>query len=177
MKIKGSQVLSVVKALRSVREAAEARAPAHLTQYLNERILLASWYPETDFRDLVLLLGSIVGSSVEGNVWRWIGETGAERDFNGIYASMVRKGDTRWTVQQMPVGWRLYRDSSVLSVHDLSDGHAELAVRGYPVMCPELAEVNAGYFAGALRASGATSYAVRVLKVDERSARYALNWE
>jgi uncharacterized protein (TIGR02265 family) len=104
-------------------------------------------------------------------------ETGAESDIATIYASRVRVGDTRWTVEQAPVGWSLFHDSGQLTVAELDDNSATIVLTGYSAICRELAEVNAGYFDGMLKASGARSTRVEVVEVSADGAQWSLSWE
>ncbi|HEX6242447.1 MAG TPA: DUF2378 family protein [Polyangiales bacterium] len=175
MKIKGSQLLGVVKALRAQGSRARELTPARLQGYFEARILAPTWYPEADFRDLLLVLGRL-SPNVKGNVWRRIGNMGAERDFKGIYAAMIRPGDPEGTVKLFPVGWRQYRDTSELMYEGLGAGAAQLSLREYPINCRELTEVNAGYFETALRLAGAAEPQVTVTMWDEGSAHWHLRW-
>lgn len=177
MQIKGTQLLGIVKALRSQKKRALELAPLQLRRYLDERILAATWYPETDYRDLTLLLGRVAAPAVKGSVWRMIGRVGAERDFTGIYAGMIRIGDPEGTLRLFPSAWRQFRDKSQLSFEELAPGSAQLSLRDYPVCCRELCEVNAGYFEGALRVAGAESPSVNVMAWDESSAHWHLQWK
>jgi uncharacterized protein (TIGR02265 family) len=177
LRIKGTQLLGVVKALRAQRGRAAELAPAHLRRYFEERVLAASWYPETDFRDLLLLLGRMAAPGVKGNVWRLIGQMGAERDFKGIYASLIRPGDVPGTLRLFPSAWRQFRDQSQLGCEELGPGAAQLTLRDYPVNCRELAEVNAAYFETALRLAGGTSVSVTVVSWDDSSACWQVRWE
>jgi hypothetical protein len=177
LRIKGSQVIGVVKALRAQRSRAAERAPAHLRHYFEERVLAASWYPEKDFRDLVLLLGRLTATEVKGSVWRMIGHLGAERDFQGIYASLIRPGDVAGTLRLFPSAWRQFRDQSLLSCEELGVGSAQLSLREYAVNCRELTEVNAAYFETALRLAGAKSASVTVMAWDDSSVHWQVRWE
>lgn len=143
---------------------------------MQERLLVGAWYPEEDFRDLVLIFGPILKQQLPGDPWRIIGKTGAESDLADIYASRVRVGDTGWTVEQIPVGWGLFHDSGKLIVSELDDNNATLLLSGYSVMCTELAEVNAGYFDGFLIASGASSTRVETVHVTDDGAQWMLSW-
>ena len=169
-------MVGLVKALRAQRKRALEMAPPHLCHYFDDRLLVGSWYPEEDFRDLTLLLGRLTAPSVQGNVWRMIGTLGAQRDFAGIYAAMIRKGQPEWTLRFFPDGWRQYRDSGRLVLEELREGFAVMTLHEYPVMCRALADVNAGYFEAALTVAGAVDARVDVVTHDSSSARWELSW-
>jgi uncharacterized protein (TIGR02265 family) len=176
LQIKGSQLLGVVKALRAQGSRARELTPVRLQSYFDARILAPTWYPEADFRDLLLVLGRVIAPSIKGNVWRYIGNMGAERDFKGIYAAMIRPGDPEGTLKLFPVGWRQYRDKSELSYEGLGPGAGQLSLRDYAVSCRELTEVNAGYFEAALRLAGALDPKVSVMAWDASSAHWHFRW-
>ena len=170
-------MIGVVKALRSLGEVARRSADAHLQVYFEEHLQVSSWYSEKDNRDLTLLLGELLRSSVRGDVWHALGATGAERDFTGAYAAAVRVGDPEWTIRRMPEGWRQFHDSGDLSVVDSARGTARMRLTAFPVMCPQIAQVNAGYFEGVLRVVGVSQPRVEVLSSDARSAAWKLTWK
>jgi uncharacterized protein (TIGR02265 family) len=174
--IKGTQLLGVVKALRVHREQAEPMLPDQLLRYLDERVLVSTWYPDADYRELILVLGRLLAPHVKGNVWRVIGAEGATRDFGDTYAPLIRAGETRWTIEHLPVGWRFVRNTGVLSVHALDGSSARLVLNDYALMCRELAEVTAGYFDGAMGASGAPQHSVDVIDVGADCASWMLRW-
>lgn len=169
--------MGVVKPLRGLREQAVAQVPDHLRDYLTERVLTGGWYPEKDYCELLLLLGRLVAPTVQGSVWRFLGATGADRDFGGIYSALVRQGDPAWTVRQMPAGWSLIRDNGRLTVAELEEGRAELTLRAYPFIGPEIAEVDAAYFEGALRAAGVEGARGTVRSLEPDGARFVLRWD
>lgn len=169
-------MIGLVKALRAHRPRSFNLAPQHLKHYFEARLLAGNWYPEADFRDLTLLLGRLVGPTVKGNVWRLIGDLGAQRDFATTYAAFIRHGDPMGTLRRMPEGWRLYRDAAKMVVEEVEPGFARIALYDYSVMCPELADVNAAYFEGALKAAGAQGTRVEVMRCDAISARWEAFW-
>lgn len=64
----------------------------------------------------------------------------------------------------------------VLTVDDTQPGSARIVLVQYPVMCSELAAVNAGYFETALTIAGAQQAEVEVLTCDTKSARWQARW-
>lgn len=175
-RIKGSQLVSLVRSLQAIRKHVEPQMPPHLLPYLDDRPIATDWYPEEHWRDLVLLLGKSIANRVEGNVWRYIGREGAIEQIGGVYQNRVRKGDTLWTIKQLPIGWQLVRDNGQLSIISLAENEAIVAVWTYAVMCKEVAEINAGYLDQMLKLSGATQTSVEVLEVNTVSARWRLRW-
>lgn len=176
MRVKGTQLADLVRALRGLHKQRLVDVPPELDRYLQEKVLVSNWYPESDFRDLMLLVGRALQPSVQGSVWRLLGKQGAERDAGGVYAAWIRKDDPARTLQFVCQGWGTVRDSGRLQVTMLAPNRAELAIRAYPVMCSELAETNAGYFASMLEACGAVEVNVVVLATFEAGARFGMSW-
>jgi len=175
-RVKGTQLADLVRALRGMHEQRQLTVPEHLESYIKEKVLVSNWYSEQDFRDMMLLVGRALQPQVDGNVWRFLGQQGAVRDIAGVYATWVRKGDPERTLQFLSQGWSTVRDSGRLTVTMNAPQQAELLIRGYPVMCPELAETNAGYVTEMLKATGVEDVEVLVREIFEAGARYKISW-
>jgi hypothetical protein len=48
-----------------------------------------------------------------------MGVSGAERDYKGIYAAFIPKGQPERTLRLFPDGWRQYRDSGRMVLEEL----------------------------------------------------------
>ncbi|MGH2897752.1 MAG: hypothetical protein ACRDMZ_03695, partial [Solirubrobacteraceae bacterium] len=59
-KAKGTVVIEVVKALRANRARAAEMLPPALTRYLDERIVVASWYPLDEYLVLLRIAGKVI---------------------------------------------------------------------------------------------------------------------
>lgn len=174
--VKGTQIADLVQAMAGLSAQGALVVPDHLQRYLDDTILASSWYPEHDFRDMMLLVGRAVQATVDGNVWRYLGKMGAARDSAGLYANWVRSGDPERTLRYLGQGWSAVRDSGRLTVTIAGPKHAEVVVRLYPVMCPELAETNAGYIEELLRATGARDVEAQVREITAGGARWKVTW-
>jgi hypothetical protein len=131
-KHKGIGVLAVVKAIKA-RESARAQIPTHLARYLQEPILVTSWYPERDYNALITLLASsIEPKPVGGDVWAYLGRTAAQRDIGGdqrevpersrldtagVYRNFrdVAESDVPGLLLRTTKMWTLYHDTGKLS--------------------------------------------------------------
>ena len=67
-KAKGTVMVGLVKALRRNKEKAREILPAKLFHYLDERIVVASWYPVEDYVVLLRAVGKI-SPSPDGNTF------------------------------------------------------------------------------------------------------------
>lgn len=150
--------------------------PEHLEHYLKDDILISNWYPESDFRDLMLLVGRALQPTIQGSVWRYLGKQGAARDVAGVYANWLRKGDPERTLQQLIHGWTTVRDTGRMATQQIAPNHVEASMRAYPFMCSELAEVNAGYIAEMVKACGVEDVEVQVRDLTEAGCKWTITW-
>src|SRR5258708_35757850 len=59
-KTKGSAVLNAVKLLRARKDDAARLVPPALRHYLEERVVVASWYPEADLIALIVTCAALL---------------------------------------------------------------------------------------------------------------------
>lgn len=147
--IKGTGVISVVRALRAKRERALELLPPALHHYLAARITISSWYPESDY---VALMTAFL-RAYKGSTWHGAGEIAAQEALTGIYRNIVVPGDIGETAQRMRVNWRNYHDTGVLSV-DVEPQLVRVHVSGYCVVSSDVCRLNQGYFGALLGLSG-----------------------
>ena len=154
-KVKGVALVGLVKALRALRKDSEAKLPAMLRHYLDERVIVSDWYSEEDYRVLILTLGQLVADKVPGNVWEFLGEEGAKAQFGATYAPIVTKGDPLRTLKRVPMTWALYHDTGRVKVDiDETRRTARVELHGYPIACPRICASMTGYLRQLLLQSG-----------------------
>jgi hypothetical protein len=157
---KGSAVAGFVRFLRSNREKALALLKPELHRYLNERILLSSWYPEEDFLALLHAQARILDTPAT-KVYEVMGAVGARYDLTGVYKNLLRPNDPAATLANGAVVWRNYHDTGDILSRSLGPRRIFVEVRGYPFRDREFCRLNTGYFEEALKLSGAVSVACR----------------
>lgn len=153
--IKGIGMIGIVKALRSRRDAVADLLPPELHRYLQESIVVTSWYPEEDY----LTLLRIYARTWPERGYAEIGRLGAREVLKGIYRNIVF-GAVESAARRMKVNWRNYHDTGELSAESLP-GTIRVTVTDYPVTASELCELNTGYFAELLHIAGADITATR----------------
>src|SRR5262245_21966174 len=101
-KIKGSVVLSAVKVLRMQKDDAKKALEPALHHYLQERIVVAAWYPEDDFLALVVACSTIYPAERE-TIFEKMGSATARYHFDagGLYANLLGRD----TAQRAKVIW------------------------------------------------------------------------
>src|SRR4051812_2880421 len=106
-------MLSAVKALRSAGAMAREVLPPRFHRYLEERILVSSWYPETDLMGLLAALGKMMPAGSDPFVF--MGRTTAREHLAGIYRGHLRPGDVERTLRSGNALWRNYHDTGTLT--------------------------------------------------------------
>jgi len=162
-RIKGVTLIEIVRVLRKNRVEAEALVPAAYHGYLRDRLLANEWYPEEDYLVLLKALGALLRPAISGDVWEFIGETGAEQDFGGVYSAVVRKHDPWSSLMMADKIWKLYRDTGRLTVTREGPGKARVELSAYPSVCPEVCGTVTGYLKKLVHACGARDVRVRLL--------------
>jgi hypothetical protein len=161
--IKGTSVVKLVRVFRKNRELAMTLIPERLHNYLTDRILPSSWYPEADYIALLLPFGKMLSPTVKGDVWEWIGERGAEEDVAGIYTGLVRKEDPWGTLTSCAKMWHLYRDAGRMEVKREGPGRSSVFVYEYAFAGREVCSTMTGYFRKLLELAGATGIDVSMI--------------
>jgi len=157
-KIKGTGVVGIVRGLRAEREAALRALPAALHHYLEQRVVITSWYPEADY---VLLMGALL-HIYKRQTWESAGATAARDALSGVYRNIVVEGKVEETARRMRVNWRNYHDTGDLTVA-LEPGIVRVTVADYCLISSDVCQLNRGYFATILELAGAQVSARRKL--------------
>ncbi len=179
--IKGTAVIDLVKALRVRRERSLAMLPEALRHYVigGQQILSSNWYPDDEFMSLASVLVEIMP---DPGIDRWesIGRFGAKRDFNGVYAPLVKRGDPAMTLTFFPAVWQQYHDRGEVKVEISNSGaRAQLEIRQYLTSFDTFCRLQVGHVAELILAAGASDAAVQVVRTSsgETAARFDARWE
>ena len=142
---KGTDVLNAVKWLRLNRERALAMLPPRLHHYLEDRILVSSWYPEEDQFGLLKVIAALMPAGGP-DPWVLMGRATANTNLTSLYRNQLRVGDPERTLTFASAFWRNGHDTGELSI--TSDGPTRLIgrLRGYRRPSRELCKIVSGYF-------------------------------
>jgi hypothetical protein len=143
---KGASLVGAVKWLRQSRDAALQALPAHLHHYLDERIQIASWYPEEDLVELVRALARILPAG-EGDRYEQMGRFSARDQLAGVYRHLLEGGDALSLPRRGLVLWQSQHDSGRLSVTLEGAGSARIEVVDYAMPTREMCAILLGYTA------------------------------
>ena len=112
---KGASLLSAVKWLRGNRDQALAALAPNLHHYLDDRIQVASWYPEQDLIELIRALARILPAG-GGDVYEQMGRFSARDQLAGVYRHLLEGGDVLSLPRRGLVLWQSQHDSGRLAV-------------------------------------------------------------
>lgn len=160
-RVKGTNVVSAVKLLRANRERALALLPARLHHYLEQRVLVSSWYPEEDQIELLRVIAKLMPP--RPNPFLVMGMTTAQADLTGIYRNSLRPDDPQRTLLAAGGLWRNYHDTGEMSASNDGPTGAVVRLRDYRAACSEMCHVVEGYLVGCARTAGARD--VRITKL------------
>lgn len=173
--VKGTGISTVLKLLK---KQGVTQLPKDLASYTESQVLVASWYPEEDFLDLLQTLAGAAPAK-EKDPWQWIGRAVAHVDLLQIYSFMVQKGSPIGTLQRLPRLWRLYHDSGRADVGILDVGRAQVQVADYAFADEHFCRWMKGYIAEMLHIGGARGIAVRSLRTGslDKPAQWLAQWK
>jgi hypothetical protein len=151
-KTKGSAVLGAVKLLRARKIEAAALLPAALRRYLEERVVVASWYPEEDLIGLIVTCATLL--QVPGDrVFETMGALSARSHLEGVYADLLHRGPAT----RARTLWKTQHDTGVLSVTSETPTSVTYELVGWDHGSAEYCRLLGGYFAEVHRLAGAAS--------------------
>jgi hypothetical protein len=159
---KGTNLVDMVKFLRTRRDEALALLPRALHHYLDGPPSVAAWYPEADMIELVRVLTKLLSRSDEDPLVQ-IGRLNARMHLQGTYAHLLK--DARPSV--LPIRavalWKSMHDTGDFRLAVDGD-HAEAVLAGYGHPTPEMCVMLGAYLVQLFELSG-----VDAVKIDERS--------
>src|SRR5882672_1470052 len=150
-RIKGTAVLGLVKFLRTHIDEARRILPAHLHKYLGEtRILVSSWYPEEESRDLTRAVAKLLRehkiSPPREDTNVYLGRHLARQDLTGHYSTFVRSRDVESAIRVVGASWKQYHDTGTMYCLLEGPGKARFELVDYGLPHPELCRVLIGWY-------------------------------
>jgi len=174
-KAKGTVVVDLVKALRKSKPKALLILPARLHHYLEERIVIASWYPLEDYIALLLAAGQVL-SGGGGNIFETMGRTAARAHMAGTYSRFKDKANRQATFTLLS---SMY-DTGEMKVVDRAPGRAALEYHGFALPTREVCDTFTGYNLERMTLLGFDSPTVHHVscRADGKpSCRWELEWK
>jgi hypothetical protein len=146
--VKGTILLPLVKSLRAAKDDARPLLEPPLDRYLEERVLLTSWYPEEDHLHLMRALGKLMGLSS----YQPMGVALAQFELGGVYKAHLHEGDVFRTMRGFSRFWPLNHDTGEVEVTERKGG-GTVTLSGFALVAGEICQVISGYIEEAVRMS------------------------
>jgi hypothetical protein len=146
---KGTVVVGLVKLLRKNKERAREVLPPKLAHYLQERIVLASWYPLEDYIELTRAAAKVIPKA-GANVFEMMGRVSAREHMEGTY-SRLKKSVNRQAAHTLLSS--LY-DTGEMTVVKREPGHAVIDFARFAIPTREICENFTGYHAERMTIQG-----------------------
>jgi hypothetical protein len=172
---KGTVMIGLVKALRREKELARELMPPELARYLEERIVVAAWYPLEHFVALLRLAEKVAPSAaLRGCEER--GRLAAREHMEGAYNRLSQTTHRRATFTLLASMF----DSGQMAVVERRPGGATLEFSDFALPAREVCEIFTGYNAERMKLLGFDEVRVRhsQCRVDGApTCRWELSWK
>jgi len=140
---KGTNLIDMVKTLRTHREKSRELLPERLHHYLDEHLNVAAWYPEEDMIELVRVLAQLIpGSREEALVL--IGRLNARMHLQGTYAHLLVDAQPDTLPIRAVALWQTMHDTGKFRL-TIEKGRAEARLSGYGHPTPEMCTMLGAY--------------------------------
>jgi hypothetical protein len=145
---KGAVLLGPIKFLRKNRERARELLPAALHRYLEEDVRLSSWYPETDFVELIRAAARLAPGDPDVTIEQ-LGALGAAQH-SEVYGDLMRSMRSSSSVFAL---WSAQHDTGKLRGIFESPTSARAELVGFDSTTREHCLLAKGYIRGILVAN------------------------
>jgi hypothetical protein len=159
-KIKGVTLVETVKFLRRHKQAARAALPPSLHHYLEERVLVGSWYPEADLVPMLRAVAQLAGQS-ETSFLEAAGRIAARTHAEGIYAHLVNAADLDSMPRKAHALWSSQHDSGRFDCRIEGPTQTTFTLRDFALPSREMCSVTRGYVLEILTMIGLRDISVR----------------
>jgi hypothetical protein len=133
-------MIGLVKALRRNKERARPLIAPELAHYLEDRIVVAMWYPLEDFLALLRLTGKLAPAGAK-NVFENQGRIAAREHMAGAYSRLSKTTSRRATFTLLSSMF----DTGEMRVLEREPGRAVLEYADFAIPSRELCEIFTGY--------------------------------
>ncbi len=178
-RIKGSVLVSAVKALRMQREKAEPLLSEAGRRYLNEeRVMVGSWYPEQDAFEIFRAFAQLHMPGMGVKAWVEMGRVAALQHSREHYRHLMAERDTQQLMGKAGALFKNQHDTGELTATTEQVGQAAVTLVGFEALCSEWSQMIAGYLTGLVQATGSENVSVRIVERDfaKGDASFAVTW-
>jgi uncharacterized protein (TIGR02265 family) len=163
--VKGTLVVTIAKFLRSRRDEVVPFLPEHCKTYLHERALDSSWYPETDFLELIRAASRLFPGSRNEQLMA-LGSASLQTYWKEKTYEALHRTDMIGMPRRMVALWSSQHNTGQMKMQLTSDNTGTISLVDFGLPSNELCNVLTGYLRAMLEANG--SAAPRVEKMSCR---------
>ncbi len=177
-KAKGISLINAVKTLRLKKDAARAVLPEHLHKYLEERVLVSSWYPEEDLLAILRALAKILPDPGM-DIYEFMGRILARTNLEGAYALLLCEGDPAATLRRTAITWEHYHDTGKEVVVESGDNHAAIEISDHDTPSRESCGTVKGYIHEKVAMAGGKDICVvhkKCVLAGASACRFEVTW-
>ena len=162
-RVKGVNLVGLVKTFKVYRRdhALPELSPETLALF-DERILVSSWYPLSQLRELLDLAYSLLLKEKPENALA-MGLTGGREIWTSAHRGVVAERDLLSALRAMGPAWGTYFNFGWLEVDELDAKTVRFTVRGYPDVPVVHGMTIAGWHLAAAQVAGAPKATAEVL--------------
>jgi hypothetical protein len=138
---KGTALIGLVKTLRSQRTRALELLPAELHHYLDERILIGSWYPDRDVQRVLKAFIQLMGGT---DGWERAGVLLARKDLTTVYANVLAGRSLEQVLTHISGLWGNYHDTGTEHASFLT-GTCKIEIRDFAIRSSDYCRLIGAY--------------------------------
>ena len=138
---KGTALIGLVKTLRSQRARALELLPAELHHYLDQRVLISSWYPDRGVQRVLKAFIQLMGAP---DGWEKAGVLLARKDLTTVYANLLAGRSVESVLTHISALWGNYHDTGTEHASFVK-GKCRIEIRGFAVRNPDYCRLIGAY--------------------------------
>ena len=172
---KGTVMLELVKTMRRMADRSRALLPAELHHYLEERIVLAAWYPVEDYVAMLKVLPKLFPDAA-ADFYVQIGRRSAKEQMAGVYGRLAGDKSRKATATLLAAMF----DTGEMKVVEREAGRAVTDWVGFAAPCREVCAIFTGYQQERMMLQGFEDVVARHTRCRAEGAsvcRWQLTWK
>ncbi len=174
---KGTNLIDMVKYLRSRRDEARDALPEHLHHYLEDQIDVASWYPDEDRIGLVRGLAKIIPSDGVDPL-ETIARINARQHMIGVYGHLLEDAEPSALPIRAGTLWKTMHDAGDLQIR-MGEVTADVELSGWDAPSHEMCMMVGPYLSELFALSGLQDVTVEktaCVRKEAPSCRWQIGW-
>ena len=157
---KGSNVVELVRFLRSRRDDARELLPSALHHYLEDRIEVTRWYPEEDSAGLQRAVAALLPVADE-DAYELMGSLDAQLHLKGVYGHLLENARTEVLPLRITALWSSVHDTGKIRVAQTQPGRSQIDLTDFGATSIEVCSSATGYIREVFRMTGVENLNVR----------------